>query len=43
MAGNRNDGADRRRSASRTEKARVLLHLWMVAALLTLIVKVALH
>ncbi len=54
MAGNRNAGADARakliheatpailRSASLSEKARVVLHLWMIAALLTLVVKVAL-
>ena len=53
MAGNRNEGADVRRklsrvatlpargSASLPEKAQVVLHLWVIAALLTLIVKAA--
>jgi hypothetical protein len=51
MAGNRNGGADERErssreatlpgrgSASLSEKAQVVLHLWVIAALLTLIVK----
>jgi len=43
MAGNRNEGTQTRRSASRFEKAQVVLHLWMIAALLTLIVKAALR
>ncbi len=55
MAGNRNGRVDTRegliravtlpirRSASLSEKAQVVLHLWMIAALLTLIVKVALN
>jgi len=55
MAGNRNEGADVRRklsrvatlpargSASLPEKAQVVLHLWVIAALLTLIVKAALN
>lgn len=55
MAGNRNEAADTRerfiradtlpmrRSASLAGKAQVVLHLWMIAALLTLIVKVALN
>jgi len=55
MAGNRTGGADVRRrlsrvatlpirgSASLTEKAQVVLHLWVIAALLTLIVKAALN
>jgi hypothetical protein len=54
MTGNRNEGADTRGRSSRTatvairrpaslpEKAQVVLHLWIIAALLTLIVKVAL-
>jgi hypothetical protein len=53
MAGNRNEGTDVRRQLSRVttlpargstslpEKAQVLLHLWVIAALLTLIVKAA--
>ena len=32
-----------RSSASLPEKAQVVLHLWVIAALLTLIVKVALN
>jgi hypothetical protein len=42
MARNRNEEADTRRSAGLSEKAQVVLHLWMIAALLTLIVKAAL-
>jgi hypothetical protein len=54
MTGNRNGGTDARDSSSReatlpgrgsaslSEKAQVVLHLWVIAALLTLIVKVAL-
>lgn len=54
MAGNRNGGADTRErssradtlpirgSASLSEKAQFVLHLWVIAALLTLIVKAAL-
>jgi hypothetical protein len=54
MAENENRGKDERetgsrvatlptwRSASLPEKVQIVLHLWMIAALLTLIVKAAL-